>query len=62
MSFFIVIFFQSFITVLDRVDISAQMSSTDQTESTNDVADLQFAVGIQDVQLGGAARYFDIYM
>ena len=62
MSFFIVIFFQSFLEVLDRVDISAQMSSTDQTESTYDVSDLQFAVGIQDVQLGGTARYFDIYM
>lgn len=46
MSFFIVIFFQSFMEVLNRVDISAQMSSTDQTESTYDVSDLQFAVGI----------------
>ena len=26
------------------------------------MSDLQFAVGIEDVQLGGTARYFDIYM
>ncbi len=62
MSFFIVIFFQSFVEVLNKVDISASMNSNDQTESTNEVTDLQFAVGIQDVRLGGTDRYFDIYM
>jgi len=46
MTLFIVIFSTSFMTVLDKVDISATMSSTDQTESTNQVSDLQFAIGI----------------
>ena len=59
---FIAIFSKSFISVLNRVDISATMSSSDNTESTNDVTDLQFAIGIQGVLLGGSARYFDIYL
>jgi len=62
MSLFIAIFFTSFLEVLNRVDISATMSSSDKTESTNEVGDLMFAIGIEDIQLGGAARYFDIYM
>lgn len=35
MGFFIVVFFTSFLEVLNRVDISATMSSNDQIESEN---------------------------
>ena len=48
--------------VFKKIDISSTMSSMDNTESTTDVTDIQFAVGIEDVQLGAGPRYFDIFM
>ena len=62
MSFFIVVFYSNFMDVFKKIDISSTMSSMDNTESTTDVTDIQFAVGIEDVQLGAGPRYFDIFM
>jgi uncharacterized membrane protein len=55
---FVSIFATSFLQVMNKVNISASTSTGDDTTSTNSIDDLQFAIALEGVQLGGTNRYF----
>jgi len=55
---FISIFATQFIDVANRVEISATTSTSDDMSSTNSIENLQFAIALAGVQLGGNSRYF----
>ena len=55
---FISIFATSFLQVVDKVNITSSTSTDDDTTSTSSIDNLQFAIALQGVQLGGSNRYF----